>query len=97
LKGPRGKAVPSRSVVEAKVRRDSCARSRREKGQRWEQEQGAGVAASSAGEGSQGGAELSRALKEATRRMDLTLQLRHTQRRLVIVFITQPQLSNFVF
>lgn len=48
------------------------------------------------GRDNQGGAELSRALKEATRRMNLTLQLRHTQHCLVIMFAIQLQLSNFI-
>lgn len=55
------------------------------------------LAASSAGEDNQGGAELCGALKEATRRMNLMLQLRHTQHCPAIVFIIQLQLSNFVF
>lgn len=65
-------------------------------GQRWEQQQGVGVTASSAGKDNQGGAELSRALKEATRRMNLTLQRRHTQHCLAIVFVIQLQLSDFI-
>lgn len=63
-------------------------------GQRWEQQQGVGVTAGSAGRDNQGGAELSTALKEATR-MNLTLQFRHTQHCLAIVFVIQIQLSNF--
>lgn len=65
-------------------------------GQRWEQQQGVGVTAGSAGKDNQGGAELSTALKEATRRRNLTLQLRHTQHCLAIVFVIQFQLSNFI-
>lgn len=40
-------------------------------------------------EDNQGGAKLSRALKDATRRMNLTLQPRHTQHCFAIVFIIQ--------
>lgn len=79
--------MPSRSAVEVKVWRDSCARSRQEKGQRLEQQQSVGVAASWEGEDNQGGAELSGALKEATRGMNLTLQLRHTQHCFAIVSV----------
>lgn len=56
-----------------------------------------GVATSSAGEDNQGGAELSKALKEVTRGMNLTLQFRHTQHCFAIVFIKQLQLSDFSF
>lgn len=80
VKRVRGRSWASRGTVEAKVQQVV-------QGQRWEQQQGVGVTASSAGKDNQGGAELGRALKEATRRMNLTLQLRHTQHCLVIVFV----------
>lgn len=81
----RGRSCGSRGAVETKVQQVV-------QGQRWEQQQGVGVTASSAERDNQGGAELSRALKEATRRMNLALQLRHTQHCLVIVFVLQLQL-----